>query len=90
MWLPLHPPSQHGYIRGTRQWKPVSFALILRATRTALLPDLFGGIALVREWGRLGSPGRLRLDLHPDEDAARRALERLVRLKCRRGYREAA
>jgi predicted DNA-binding WGR domain protein len=60
-----------------------------RYYRLALWPDLFGGIALVREWGRLGSPGRLRLDLHPDEDAARRALERLVRVKCRRGYREA-
>jgi predicted DNA-binding WGR domain protein len=61
-----------------------------RFYRLALCPDLFGGIALVREWGRLGSPGRRRLDLHPDEDAARRALERLVRSKCRRGYREAA
>ena len=55
-----------------------------RYYRLALWPDLFGGMALVREWGRL------RLDLHPDEDAARRALERLVRAKCRRGYREAA
>lgn len=61
-----------------------------RFYRLALWPDLFGGIALVREWGRLGSPGKLRLDLHPDEDAARHALERLVRVKCRRGYREAA
>jgi predicted DNA-binding WGR domain protein len=61
-----------------------------RFYRLALWPDLFGGIALVREWGRLGSPGRLRPDLHADEQAARRALERLMRAKCRRGYRKAA
>lgn len=57
-----------------------------RFYRLALWPDLFGGIALVREWGRMGSPGRIRLDLHADEAAARRALERLLRAKCRRGY----
>ncbi len=26
------------------------------------LPDLFGSCGLLREWGRMGSPGRVRLD----------------------------
>jgi predicted DNA-binding WGR domain protein len=30
----------------------------------AIEPTLFGELALVREWGRLGSQGRSRLDFH--------------------------
>lgn len=50
-------------------------------------PDLFGGAALMRRWGRLGTPGMLRLDLFPDAGAAANALARLERSKLRRGYR---
>lgn len=50
-------------------------------------PDLFGGAALMRRWGRLGAPGVLRLDLFPDAGAAANALARLVRQKMRKGYR---
>jgi predicted DNA-binding WGR domain protein len=49
--------------------------------------DLFGGWALLREWGRVGSPGRMRADAFADEAAARVALERLARRKRKRGYR---
>src|SRR5260370_20475350 len=38
-------------------------------------PTLFGDFALVRQWGRIGSPGRRRLDLHADDEAAGEALE---------------
>jgi predicted DNA-binding WGR domain protein len=48
--------------------------------------DLFGGWALLREWGRVGSPGRFRSDSFADEDGARAALERLARRKRRKGY----
>ena len=34
-------------------------------------------MALLREWGRIGSPGRVRLDLHADEGAALAAARRL-------------
>jgi predicted DNA-binding WGR domain protein len=61
-----------------------------RAYRVALWPDLFGGVILMREWGPIGRPGRLRLDSYPDADAARDAMEHLVDQKRRRGYREAA
>ena len=47
---------------------------------------LFGGEALVRNWGRIGTQGRYRMDLFEDEAAAETALARLTRIKCGRGY----
>jgi predicted DNA-binding WGR domain protein len=47
-------------------------------------PDLLGGWTLVREWGRVGSPGRVRVDASATEYAAVVELERLARRK--RGY----
>lgn len=32
--------------------------------------DLFGGASLIREWGRVGSPGKLRVEHHRDEGHA--------------------
>ncbi len=49
--------------------------------------DLFGGAVLIRRWGRIGTAGRLRLDLHANEGAAANALAGLLRLRLRRGYR---
>ena len=60
-----------------------------RFDRLALGPDLFGGVSLAREWGRIGQPGKLRLDAYESAGEAGRALERLSRAKRRRGYREA-
>lgn len=48
--------------------------------------DLFGGASLVREWGRLGSPGRVQIDHHPDEGQAIDALANLMTVKRKRGY----
>ena len=50
-----------------------------------VVPDLLGGWALLREWGRVGSPGRVRADAFATEDAAMAALERLAQRKCGRG-----
>ncbi|MCV9938278.1 WGR domain-containing protein [Boseaceae bacterium BT-24-1] len=50
-------------------------------------PTLFGDTAVVREWGRLGSRGRRRLDLFPSIAIAQTGLSRLVSSKERRGYR---
>lgn len=41
---------------------------------------------LVREWGRIGSPGVVRLDPFPTEDAALEGAKALARAKGRRGY----
>ena len=37
----------------------------------AIEPTLFGEMALVREWGRIGSMGRRRLDLYPNRACCR-------------------
>jgi predicted DNA-binding WGR domain protein len=56
----------------------------------AVEPTLLGDSALVREWGRIGTLGRRRLDLHPDAAAAGEALEIWLARKTRRGYRVTA
>ena len=61
-----------------------------RYYRLELWPDLFGRALLARHWGRIGMPGRVRLDPHPDPGAALNALARLLRAKRRRGYQERA
>ncbi|MCP1203320.1 WGR domain-containing protein [Acetobacter oryzoeni] len=52
----------------------------------SIQPDLFGGAALIRRWGRIGTPGKIRLDLFPDAGAAANQLARLLRQKLKRGY----
>jgi predicted DNA-binding WGR domain protein len=46
--------------------------------------DLFSNVVLVRQWGRLGTNGPIRLDEHASEGAA---LSALRASKVRRGYR---
>ena len=43
-----------------------------------------------RQWGRLGTEGRRRLDPHPDPGAALNALARIAEAKRRRGYQDRA
>lgn len=52
-----------------------------------LTPDLFGGVTLVREWGRIGQDGTVRRRHFTDEAAAERELDRIARRKIRRRYR---
>ena len=59
-----------------------------RFYRMAVWPDLFGRALLARQWGRIGTAGRIRLDPHPDAGAASNALARLARAKRRRGYQD--
>jgi predicted DNA-binding WGR domain protein len=47
---------------------------------------LFGDVALVREWGRIGTNGRRRLDLFDDRVRAFSSLEEWLERKRRRGY----
>ena len=49
-------------------------------------PDLFGGVSLIREWGRIGSRGRVLVEHHADEGEAVTALLGLASAKVRRGY----
>ena len=38
-------------------------ANMYRFYRLRLMPDLFGGVSLLREWGRIGTQGRHRIEL---------------------------
>ena len=51
--------------------------------------DLFGGVVLRRQWGRIGTTGRTRLETHEREETAREVLERIKAAKRRRGYVDA-
>lgn len=48
--------------------------------------DLLGGWNLVREWGRIGRAGRVKIDRHVAEGAAEAAARRLEAGKRKRGY----
>lgn len=52
----------------------------------SLEETLFGDTALVREWGRLGTSGRRRLDLFQARSQASEALESWLTRKSRKGY----
>jgi predicted DNA-binding WGR domain protein len=50
-------------------------------------PALWGGVLLVRTWGRLGARRQAAVSHHPDRASARPDVERAVRRRLRRGYR---
>ena len=50
-------------------------------------PNLFGSYSLIREWGRIGSRGRVRIDVYQAEADAVTCMQRKLREKKRRGYR---
>jgi predicted DNA-binding WGR domain protein len=51
-----------------------------------LAPILFGEWALVAEWGRIGSPGKVMRQAFPTEELAQTALAKRIRAKTRPGY----
>src|SRR5438045_1518600 len=50
-------------------------------------PDLWGGGALMRNWGRLGRQGQQCVAPFPTREAAQLAIDRLIRRRLTRGYR---
>ena len=53
----------------------------------SLTADLFGNVLLIRNWGRIGTGGRVRFELYFGTPEAMTALEKLTRTKHRRGYK---
>jgi predicted DNA-binding WGR domain protein len=49
-------------------------------------PTFFEHLALVRRWGRIGTVGRTRIDLHPSPLVAQIELKKWLDRKRRRGY----
>ena len=52
----------------------------------AVQRDLFGGVNLIREWGRVGSAGKVKVTRHIDEGQAVNGLAEIARSKQKRGY----
>ena len=48
--------------------------------------DLFGGVRLVKEWGRIGARGRVMAEHYEDEALAVAALQKQAARKRQRGY----
>jgi predicted DNA-binding WGR domain protein len=48
--------------------------------------SLFGDATLIREWGRIGTSGQPKINLHDGEGAALQVLEMYLRRRQRRGY----
>jgi predicted DNA-binding WGR domain protein len=59
---------------------------INRFWRSIITPSLLGGWALIREWGRIGSPGTVQARTFEREDEARRAEQRGIRRRELHGY----
>lgn len=57
-----------------------------RFYRMEIVPGLSGEWSLVREWGRIGQPGRVRIDWYDTEAAAKTARFDLQMKKAKRGY----
>lgn len=49
-------------------------------------PTLFGSVSLIRNWGRIGTSGQVKIETYDRPDDAHRAYRRLERVKRRRGY----
>ena len=53
----------------------------------AIEPDLFGGVRLLKQWGRIGGRGgRIKVEHYTDGALAAEALQRQAERKRRRGY----
>ena len=57
-----------------------------RYYRLDIVPDLFGGVVLVRNWGRIGHRGQERQHWFQDRAAALKEQAAWARRKQRRGY----
>lgn len=49
-------------------------------------PDLFGSHCLIREWGRIGRSGQVRITLYQTRDEAQKAFQKQQGAKERKGY----
>jgi predicted DNA-binding WGR domain protein len=57
-----------------------------RFYRLDIQPDLFGRVMLLKQWGRVGTQGRMQAESYESEERALAALQRQADRKRRRGY----
>lgn len=77
---PVHPTQP---VRLTRVDASQNMA---RFYGISLHPTLFGEVAVMRQWGRIGTTGQSLLETFADLRTAALAQDRLQRIKRRRGY----
>lgn len=63
-----------------------SEANMYRFYRLRLMPDLFGGVSLLREWDRIGTQGRHKIELFADSGQAADAMIAIYSSKQKHGY----
>ena len=51
-----------------------------------LAPTLFGEWSIVREWGRIGSGGTIKINTYSTNEEAREKLEIIKNMKIKNGY----
>lgn len=61
-----------------------------RFYRIEILPTLFGEVSVLRNWGRIGTQGRMNIETCATPEEAECTAARTLRQKRRRGYRGAA
>ena len=59
-----------------------------RFYRFDIEPDLFGSVLLMKEWGRIGTRGRITAERYDSEARAAVALQKQAERKRRRGYQD--
>jgi predicted DNA-binding WGR domain protein len=59
-----------------------------RFYRLDIQRDLFGRVLLMKQWGRVGTHGRMQAESFDSEELALAALQRQAERKRRRGYAE--
>ena len=57
-----------------------------RFYKLSISPTLFGGWSLVREWGRIGAAGTVKIDFFDTEEEAIQKQSQLYRQKQKKGY----
>ena len=57
-----------------------------RFYRMEIVPGLFGDWSLIREWGRVGQAGHVRVDWFDTEVSAKDARFDILMQKAKRGY----
>ena len=80
-------PSRNGSSRSVDLRRIDASLNMRRYYHMSLQPDLFGGVDLVREWGRIGCRGQSLIERHPDEHSAIDAMKAHDALKRKREYR---
>ena len=88
--IPLFPTSlgsQSGEAMNALYLRRIDLARNMsRFYRLDVQPDLFGGVLLMKAWGRIGTHGRMLAERYDTEGLAAAAMQQQAERKRRRGY----